>query len=150
MGVVNLSWGSGYKRLRNRLSISHGLYKKNTLFYKTFFTIKIINKNEKIGCMTKVMIDTYMNIKKITDMAGLISYERKFWDVSPFTINNEPVMVNTSWQYQKNREILARSLHCSPASKKEMVWHKFMQISRNFLTTKSSSSSSPYRILVML
>lgn len=39
--------------------------------------------------------DTYMNIEEITNMAHFASYERKIRDISPFTINNELVMVYT-------------------------------------------------------
>lgn len=39
--------------------------------------------------------DTYMNIEKITNIAHLVSYERKIRDIFPFTINNELVMVYT-------------------------------------------------------
>ena len=50
-------------------------------------------RKEKTGCRTKITTDTYINIENITRKACLISLERKFWDVSPFTINDELVMV---------------------------------------------------------
>lgn len=62
-------------------------------------------------------MDTYIHVEKITDMASLISYKWKFRDVSPLTIDDKLVMVYTSWQHQEHREILTRSLHCSPETR---------------------------------
>lgn len=50
----------------------------------------------------KGKLDAYMNIEKITNMAHFVRCKIKVWVISPFTINNEPVMVYTYWQDQKN------------------------------------------------
>jgi hypothetical protein len=59
-----------------------------------------------------------MNIEKITNMAHFTSYERKIRDISPFTINNELVMVYTWWQDHKNWVVFTRSLQYLPAKRR--------------------------------
>ena len=60
-----------------------------------FLSIKEKKNTGEDRCKIKGKQDTYMNIEKITNMAHFVSYERMIRDISPFTINNELVMVYT-------------------------------------------------------
>lgn len=57
---------------------------------------------------------TYRNIEKIKDIAHLISYERKIWNISPLTIDNELVMIHSRWKDHKQRKIFASPLQGLP------------------------------------
>lgn len=62
------------------------------------FKMKIRSENNIFIKRGTSKDDTYINIKKIADMSHLISYIRKVWNKSLFTIDNEPIMIYTWWK----------------------------------------------------
>lgn len=58
---------------------------------------------------------TYRNIEKIEDIAHLISYVRKIWNISLLTIDDELVMIYSRWKDDKYRKIFTSPLQGLPA-----------------------------------